>query len=252
VLVVWGTLVVGAAGCRKAPDRADPPASPPPAQQAAGATQRAEDPTRVARLDMVNEQIVARGVRDSRVLEAMRRVPRHEFVPAEVIDLAYQDRPLPIGHEQTISQPYVVAAMTELARVAADAVVLEIGTGSGYQTAVLAELAARVYSIEIIDDLGRRAATTLTRLGYRNVEVRIGDGYAGWPEEAPFDAIVVTAAPPQVPRPLLEQLRVGGRMVVPVGTSYQELMVVERGPAGYRTESAFPVRFVPMVGAAQD
>jgi protein-L-isoaspartate(D-aspartate) O-methyltransferase len=200
---------------------------------------------------MVAEQIEARGVRDPRVLDAMRAVPRAEFLPAELRGAAYEDRPLPIGHGQTISQPYVVAAMTELARVAPDARVLEIGTGCGYQTAVLAELAASVHSIEIVEPLGRAAADTLARLGYRNVALRIGDGYAGWPEAAPFDAILVTAAPTHVPRPLLEQLAVGGRLVIPVGATYQELLVITRTETGYSEASAFPVRFVPMTGAAQ-
>jgi protein-L-isoaspartate(D-aspartate) O-methyltransferase len=201
---------------------------------------------------MVAEQIAARGVTDERVLDAMRTVPRHEFVPEDLRGAAYEDRPLPIGEGQTISQPYVVAAMTELARVRPGARVLEIGTGSGYQTAVLATLGATVYSIEIVEPLGRRAAADLARLGYQNVHLRIGDGYAGWPEAAPFDAIVVTAAPPHVPRPLLEQMKVGARMVIPVGAAYQELRVITRTETGYSEESAFPVRFVPMTGAAQN
>jgi protein-L-isoaspartate(D-aspartate) O-methyltransferase len=201
---------------------------------------------------MVAEQIVARGVSDARVLEALRKVPRHEFVPGDVQPSAYEDRPLPIGWGQTISQPYVVAAMTELAGVRPGAKVLEIGTGSGYQAAVLAELAGQVYSIEIVDGLGRQAAATLERLGYKNVHLRIGDGYAGWPEAAPFDAILVTAAPPRIPQPLLDQLAVGGRMVIPVGDVYQELLLIKRTATGYDKESVFPVRFVPMTGAAQN
>ncbi|HEY8520047.1 MAG TPA: protein-L-isoaspartate(D-aspartate) O-methyltransferase [Gammaproteobacteria bacterium] len=185
---------------------------------------------------------------DADVLDAIRRVPRHEFVPEELRPYAYANRPLPIGYDQTISQPYIVALMTDLAAVDADSVVLEIGTGSGYQAAVLAELAAHVYTIEIVEPLGRRAAETLERLGYDNVTVRIGDGYAGWPERAPFDAIVVTAAPEDVPPPLLEQLRPGGRLVIPVGESRagQMLQVLTKTATGEieRTD-VLPVAFVP-------
>jgi protein-L-isoaspartate(D-aspartate) O-methyltransferase len=186
------------------------------------------------------------GIRDERVLEAMRRVPRHEFVPEAERQSAYEDRPLPIGRGQTISQPYIVAAMTELAAPEPGARVLEIGTGSGYQAAVLAEVAGEVYSIEIIPELARTAAARLARLGYGRVHVRTGDGYLGWPEAAPFDAIIVTAAPPEVPKPLEEQLKVGGRLVIPVGDLYQELRVITRTPTGLREQSVFPVRFVPM------
>lgn len=199
------------------------------------------------REEMVRTQIAARGVTDPRVLEVMRRVPRHRFVSREAWPLAYTDRPLSIGHAQTISQPYIVAAMSEAAAIAAHDVVLEIGTGSGYQTAVLAKLARTVYSIELLPALAERAAANLQALGYTNVHARQGDGYAGWPEQAPFDAIVVTAAPPEVPEALRQQLRVGGRLVVPVGTDWQELMVIERTPTGYRERTLMPVRFVPMV-----
>jgi len=202
-------------------------------------------------MDMVTQQIAARGVKDPQVLAAMRRVPRHEFVPDAVRDMAYEDRPLPIAAEQTISQPYVVAAMTELAAVGPTSVVLEVGTGSGYQTAVLAEIARDVYSIEIIPELGKQAADTLERRGYENVHLRIGDGYAGWPDAAPFDAIVVTAAPPRVPQPLLDQLAVGGHLVIPVGSYYQELLVITRTDDGYERRTVFPVRFVPMTGKTQ-
>lgn len=206
-----------------------------------------------ARAHMVATQIEARGVKDPRVLEAMRRVERHRFVPAAVRPHAYEDRPLPIGHEQTISQPYVVALMTELARVRGDARVLEIGTGSGYQAAVLSVLAREVYTIEIVAPLAAEARARLAGLGYANVAVRAGDGYRGWPEKAPFDAIVLTAAPPEIPGPLLDQLAVGGRLVAPVGEpgGAQELVVVERTPAGLLRRSALPVRFVPMTGEAQ-
>jgi protein-L-isoaspartate(D-aspartate) O-methyltransferase len=186
------------------------------------------------------------------VLEALREVPRHELVPAEVRGRAYDDTPLPIGHGQTISQPYIVALMTSLARPAGDHVVLEIGTGSGYQAAVLARLVARVYSIEIVEPLARDAAARLQALGYANVTVRAGDGYKGWPEHAPFDAIVVTAAAPHIPEPLVAQLKPGGRMVIPVGSSpsSQELMVVEKDRDGRtHTRRALPVRFVPLTGA---
>ncbi|MBI1733365.1 MAG: protein-L-isoaspartate(D-aspartate) O-methyltransferase [Gammaproteobacteria bacterium] len=184
-----------------------------------------------------------------RVLEAMARVPRHEFVPVELRGLAYENRPLPIGHGQTISQPYIVALMTELADLQPDDVVLEIGTGSGYQAAVLATLVKRVYSIEIIPELGRRAETDLHRLGYANVQVRIGDGYHGWPEFAPFDAILVTAAPEKIPPPLLEQLRPGGRLVVPVGPARdaQSLQLLRKNAAGeLDVEDVLPVGFVPL------
>jgi len=188
-----------------------------------------------------------RPVLDDRVLAAMRKVPRHEFVPGEQKRAAYRNRPLPIGEGQTISQPYIVALMTDLLELPPGAKVLEIGTGCGYQAAVLAEIADRVHSIEIVDSLGRQAAATLARLGYANVETRIGDGYLGWPEAAPFDAIIVTAAPDHIPRVLIEQLKSGGRMVIPVGTLSQELMVVRKAPDGSTlNETIVPVRFVPL------
>jgi protein-L-isoaspartate(D-aspartate) O-methyltransferase len=204
-----------------------------------------------ARSRMVQEQIEARGVRDPRVLAAMRKVPRHEFVPADVRYAAYDDRALPIAEEQTISQPYVVAVMTELAALGAQSRVLEVGTGSGYQAAVLAELAGEVYSIEILAPLAEQAAATLARLGYQKVHVRAGDGYRGWPEAAPFDAILVTAAAPRVPPDLLAQLAVGGRLVIPVGDAFQELQVHTRTPEGVVVRSVIPVRFVPMTGEVQ-
>ena len=204
------------------------------------------------RLHMVSRQIEARGVRDSRVLEAMRKVPRHRFVPKAQRAYAYEDRPLPIAHGQTISQPYIVALMTELARVKPGDMVLEVGTGSGYQAAVLAEMGVKVFSIEIVEPLAKHAKATLSELGYgKRVEVRHGDGYAGWPERAPFDAIVVTAAPPKIPKPLKQQLKVGGRLVIPVGKHYQSLVRVTRTKDGFREESVLPVRFVPMTGKAQ-
>ncbi len=206
-----------------------------------------------ARAHMVAMQIEARGVRDPRVLEAMRRVERHLFVPPAMRPHAHADQPLPIGHEQTISQPYIVALMTELARVGEGARVLEIGTGSGYQAAVLAVVAKEVYTIEIVEPLATEARERLARLGYANVTVRAGDGYRGWPEKAPFDAILVTAAPPEIPKPLLDQLAPGGWLVAPVGErrGAQELVVVERTAKGLVRRSVLPVRFVPMTGEAQ-
>lgn len=183
------------------------------------------------------------------VMAAIRKVPRHRFVPAQQEANAYENRPLPIGEGQTISQPYIVALMTDLLDVKPGHVVLEIGTGSGYQTAVLAEIAAKVYSVEIVEPLGTRSMQILKELGYRNVAVRIGDGYHGWPEMAPFDAILVTAAPEEVPKPLVDQLRPGGKMVVPVGSRFdvQQLLVIERQLDGKTTtRRALPVRFVPL------
>ncbi|HEX6241572.1 MAG TPA: protein-L-isoaspartate(D-aspartate) O-methyltransferase [Polyangiales bacterium] len=200
---------------------------------------------------MVERQLAARGILDERVLAAMRSVPRHEFVPEAGRGQAYADHPLEIGFDQTISQPYIVARMSELARVGPNDKVLEVGTGSGYQAAVLAELARDVYSIEIVAPLARRAAETLTRLGHRNVAVRAGDGYRGWPEQAPFDAIVVTAAPAHVPEPLKQQLAQGGRLVIPVGTGDQELLLLTRRGDHFETARVLAVRFVPMTGAAE-
>jgi len=206
---------------------------------------------RQARQRMVDEQIVARDVRDSRVLAAMRKIPRHLFVPSQMLPYAYADEPLPIGHGQTISQPYIVAFMSEALELKPQDRVLEIGTGSGYQAAVLAELAREVYSIEIVEPLGKEAAERLKRLGYSNVKLRVGDGYGGWPEAAPFDAIMVTAAPDHVPPALVEQLREGGRLVVPVGRFFQNLIRIRRTAKGTRQETLLPVRFVPMVGEAE-
>lgn len=201
---------------------------------------------------MVSQQIEGRGVRDPRVLEAMRAVPRHRFVPQSQLARAYDDRPLPIGLGQTISQPYIVALMTELAEVKPGDQVLEVGTGSAYQAAVLAEMGAQLYSIEIVEPLAESAKAKLTELGYGSrVEVRHGDGYAGWPSEAPFDAIIVTAAPPTIPEPLKQQLKLGGRLIIPVGERYQSLLKVTRTKDGFREESVIPVRFVPMTGEAQ-
>ena len=212
----------------------------------------AEDPFAAARARMVAETIAARGVKDPRVLAAMRKVPRHEFVPAGERDRAYEDAPVPIGHGQTASQPYMVAVMTELAEVGPHSRVLEIGTGSGYQAAVLAEVAGDVYSIELLEPLASRARRDLERLGYGRIHLRHGDGYRGWPEAAPFDAIVVTAAPPEVPKALREQLAVGGRLVVPVGRVDQELEVHTRTADGFKVRREFAVQFVPMVPGKAD
>jgi protein-L-isoaspartate(D-aspartate) O-methyltransferase len=211
-----------------------------------------EDPYQNLRDRMVRTQIEARGVRDPEVLRAMRTVPRHRYMPQRTWPSAYVDSPVAIGEDQTISQPYIVAFMTELAQVGRGERVLEIGTGSGYQAAVLAEVGAEVYSIEILEPLAKRARKALDDTGYGQVHTRIGDGYQGWPEQAPFDAVVVTAAPGHVPPPLKEQLAVGGRLVIPVGVRYhQELMVIERTERGFREESVLPVLFVPMTGEAQ-
>ncbi len=220
--------------------------------QAAGPRHPSETPDqREARREMVTEQIAARGVRDERVLDAMRRVPRHEFVPAVERSLSYQDEPLPIGYAQTISQPYIVALMTELLGLEPSDRVLEIGTGSGYQAAILAELVSEVDTIEIVEPLAERAQSDLARLGYDNVHVRAGDGYQGWPERAPFDGIIVTAAAPSIPKPLLEQLKVGAHLVIPVGDADQDLLVVTRTESGFDERTEVPVRFVPMTGRAR-
>jgi protein-L-isoaspartate(D-aspartate) O-methyltransferase len=209
------------------------------------------DEYEAAREQMVREQIEDRGVRDVRVLAALRKVPRHLFVPPEERGEAYNDYPLAIGHGQTISQPYIVAYMTEALELKPRDRVLEIGTGSGYQAAILAELVAHVYSIEIIEELAKEAETRLRRLGYSNVQVRAGDGYQGWPEAAPFDAIIVTAAPGHIPQPLVDQLREGGRMVLPLGLWDQELVRLRRSHGRILRETLLPVRFVPMTGEAQ-
>jgi protein-L-isoaspartate(D-aspartate) O-methyltransferase len=201
-----------------------------------------------ARERMVASQIAARGVRDAKALAALRKVPRHLFVPSPLIGQAYDDHPLPIGEGQTISQPYIVAFMTEALGLESGDKVLEIGTGSGYQAAVLAEIAAQVFTIEIVAPLAEQARERLARLGYASVSVRAGDGYAGWPEQAPFDAIMITAAAPRIPEPLKQQLGDGGRMILPVGDDYQELVLVTRRGSGFEEKRILPVRFVPMTG----
>lgn len=215
-------------------------------------TQRFGDDAFLAeRLAMVEGQIHRRGVDDVLVLNAMKKVPRHRFVPANLKNQAYIDSPLPIGEDQTISQPYIVGFMTESLGLKGDEKVLEIGTGSGYQAAVLAEIADSIFTIEIVATLGQRAESLLYDLGYKNIRVRIGDGYQGWPEHAPFDAIIVTAAPVKIPQPLIDQLKPGGRMIIPVGDYYQELVLITKTVEGkVKKKSILPVRFVPMTGEA--
>ena len=201
---------------------------------------------------MVQQQLKARGIKDEPVLTTMAKVPREEFVPADARVDAYEDGPLPIGYDQTISQPYIVAFMTEQLRLKPSDRLLEIGSGSGYQAAVLAELVAEVYTIEIVEPLAKTAEATLQRLGYKNVHLRVGDGYQGWPEEAPFDAIIVTCAPDKVPQPLVDQLKDGGRMVIPVGERFaQQLYLLEKKNGQLKESATLPVRFVPMVRETQ-
>jgi protein-L-isoaspartate(D-aspartate) O-methyltransferase len=201
---------------------------------------------------MVEQQLKPRGIKDERVLAAMGKVPREEFVPADVRPSAYEDGPLPIGYDQTISQPYVVAFMTEQLRPKRSDRVLEIGSGSGYQAAILGELVAEIYTIEIVEPLAKSAEATLQRLGYNNVHIKMGDGYKGWPEEAPFDAIIVTCAPEKVPQPLVDQLKDGGRMVIPVGERFaQQLYLLEKKNGQLKESVTLPVRFVPMLREVQ-
>ena len=201
---------------------------------------------------MVEDQILRRGVTDCRVLQAFLEVPRHEFVPQNRRHEAYRDSALSIGEGQTISQPYMVASMTEAAKVKPADRILEIGTGSGYQAAILAEVVKEVATIEIIEPLSKEAQKTAQRLGYKNIHFKVGDGYKGWPEHAPFDGIIVTAAAPKIPKPLTEQLKEGGKLVIPVGIHWQELMVITKTTKGTVERTTLPVRFVPMVGEVQD
>jgi protein-L-isoaspartate(D-aspartate) O-methyltransferase len=213
-------------------------------------TEPGRDPWRKEREHMVEMQLVKRGITDVGVLNVMRRLPRHRFVPESVREYAYGDHPLPIGAEQTISQPYIVAYMTQALALSPEDRVLEIGTGSGYQTALLAELVASVYTIEIVEMLADKSAKTLREMGYKNIHARTGDGWNGWPEAAPFDAIIVTAAPGQVPELLVEQLKEGGRLVLPVGDRQQELLHVRKSDGQVQADTLLPVRFVPMTGRA--
>lgn len=204
------------------------------------------------REQMVKDQIISRGVSDKLVLKAMLKVQRDKFVPDEVKRLSYIDSPLPIGDDQTISQPYIVALMTELLGLTGDEKVLEIGTGSGYQAAILAEIIKEVYTIEILKSLADTACQRLQKLGYKNIKVKCGDGYKGWEEYAPFDGIIVTCAPDHIPQPLIDQLKIGGKMVIPVGEQYQELLLLTKISDSQLTrKSIIPVRFVPMTGEAQ-
>lgn len=230
LVLLAGTLVLlTACGVRSAPDQS-------------------EQHMTEMRKRMVTDQMRARDIRDERVLAAIERVPRHRFVAEDQRAAAYEDYPLSIGHGQTISQPYIVAFMTQALQVGARDKVLEIGTGSGYQAAVLGELADQVYTIEIVEPLARSAEALLKELGYRNVHVRAGNGYAGWPDEAPFDRIMVTAAPDEVPQALVDQLKVGGLMAIPVGTVIQELRIMRKTATGMEVLQTLPVRFVPMTG----
>jgi len=237
----WGALLVGLSVFPL----------PAIADAADHAPQRLEMVRTIEQYARYTRDIVGESGLSPRVLEVMRTVQRHLFIPERRRSLAYDDRPVEIGYGQTISQPFIVALMTHLLEPGPDHVVLEIGTGSGYQAAVLAECVESVYTIEIIPELGRQAAERLEALGYTNIHPRVGDGYDGWPDEAPFDAIVVTAAPSQIPQPLLDQLAVGGRLVIPVGLGSQDLVVVTRTKDGYVERVESPVRFVPMTGKAE-
>jgi protein-L-isoaspartate(D-aspartate) O-methyltransferase len=246
-----------AAGCKSSSPKADkdPTVKEPATNERAKALTPAgdlPDPFAVERAELVTNWIAGAGITDPLVIGAIGAVPRHELVPERLQWRAYHDRALPIGHEQTISQPYIVALMTESAELSKASRVLEVGTGSGYQAAVLAEIAAEVYTIEIVEELGKKARADLERMGYDNIEFRIGDGYRGWPEAAPFDAIIVTAAPVHVPEPLKEQLKVGGKLVIPVGEDRQDLVVITRTADGYSEDSVAAVLFVPMTGEAQE
>jgi protein-L-isoaspartate(D-aspartate) O-methyltransferase len=250
--LVFIAAVPGWAGAKEPQD--GPPARKPYASSVAPEPEDAAAREHFARLrrQMVEDQLRARDITDRKVLDAMARVPRHRFVPLEIRELAYRDRALPIGHAQTISQPYIVALTTHLVRPAPAKRALDIGTGSGYQAAILAELCKSVCTIEIVAPLADSARTRLAALGYKNIEVRAGDGYRGWPERAPFDIITVAAAAGEIPEPLVAQLAPGGRLVMPVGESLQELILVEkRGDGSLEKRSIVPVAFVPLTGEAQ-
>lgn len=247
-LIVFAQCVAcqGAAPAEELP--AADPSAPIVAEPTLPTTDDRTDVYTMRRKQMVKSQIEGRGVTDEDVLEAMERVPRHEFVPENYVEQAYEDYPLPIGHGQTISQPYIVAAMTELLQLRSDSRVLEIGTGSGYQAAILAELTDEVYTVEIIEALYEESKSRLERLGYKNIHTRCADGYYGWEEHAPYDAIIVTAAPDHIPQPLVDQLADGGRMVIPVGPpgAYQVLWLVTRQGEEIKTEQIMGVAFVPL------
>jgi protein-L-isoaspartate(D-aspartate) O-methyltransferase len=236
-------LLLAITGCT-----AEEPAPPPTTVRPAAESFAAQ------REEMVRLQLERRGITNEQVLAAMSRVPRHELVPAGLRARAYDDQPLPIGHDQTISQPYIVAFMTQVLQPRPGDTVLEVGTGSGYQAAVLGELVKEVCTIEIVEPLGRRATVDMARLGYTNVLVRVGDGYQGWPEKAPFDAIIVTCSPDHIPQPLIDQLKDGGRMIIPVGDNWrgQDLILLEKRGTNVTQRAVLPVRFVPMTGRAQE
>jgi protein-L-isoaspartate(D-aspartate) O-methyltransferase len=247
-IVAIAFVAVGACGKREAEPRKTP-------ERAAAATPRdaaevkAPDPWAEARFDMVDRTIAARGIKDERVLAAMKLTPRHEFVPPSIRHRAYDDSPLPIGFDLTISQPFIVATMTEAAHIKAGDKVLEIGTGSGYQAAVLATMGAKVYTMELHPELSKRTQLVLKKLGYRDIAMRTGDGYYGWPDAAPFDAILITCATAALPPPLVQQLKVGGRIVVPLGDDYeQELMAITKTDDGLENDALMGVRFGPMKG----
>jgi protein-L-isoaspartate(D-aspartate) O-methyltransferase len=242
-LVIAGSLLVGPGGCTTAVLNSK--------EQSKALLAETEASKRL-RARMVHDQLQGRDIKDARVLEAMLKVPRHAFVPSDFANSAYEDNALPLTLGQTISQPYIVGFMTQALGLRGSERVLEIGTGSGYQAAVLAEIVPEVYTIEILADLTRRAQSVLASLGYTNIRFKTGDGYLGWPEFAPFDAIIVTAAPDHIPQPLIDQLSIGGRMIIPVGRIDQELLLLEKQPAGITRRTTIPVRFVPMTGKAQE
>ena len=234
--LLFGLLLLSVPGC-----------APQSASEQSGVQEVSTEAYAKQRRQLV-EQLRSEGIRSLEVLNALLKVPRHKFVPSEYRHLSYQNRPLPIGQNQTISQPFIVGYMTEAAEIASGDKVLEIGTGSGYQAAVLAELAKDVYTIEIIPELADGARTLLREMGYKNVEVKTGNGYAGWAEHAPFDAIVVTAAPDQVPQALVQQLAVRGKMVVPVGSDFQQMVIITKTESGVIERRTIAVAFVPMAG----
>jgi protein-L-isoaspartate(D-aspartate) O-methyltransferase len=250
VILVAGAIVLLA---RAFGSRGEPSIPAEPSPSAPSALPSAEDPYADLRLAMVSQQIEARGVKDANVLQVMRSVPRHRFVPADKIAAAYEDHPLPIGYGQTISQPYIVALMTEALKIKPGDRVLEIGTGSGYQAAILAELGAEVYSVEILPELAQQAAERLRSLGYDNLQVRNADGYLGWQEHAPYDAIIVTAAPDHLPQPLVSQLGDGGRMIVPIGPqgAVQTLWLFEKSGGDLQASNLGEVLFVPLTGSGR-